>query len=590
MPRPNFPTSLPALKENYADNADDCMADDQNDQAKEINAIAGFIGANGDALRRIFGYYDFNVKDYGATGDGTTDDITAITAAVAAAVDSVNDGGGGTVFFPEGIYKITTTLTTAKGIRLVGANSRSAIIYYTGVGTAVATGGHVGEIDHLHITSLDPTTVNHLIGNNVGTGSGDIGIKISHTDWNIHHCTISYFNDATLKACAIKTDGSYCFSGSYKDNFIRYCWGGISLEDTITDIVVADNTIFDVEKYGISIGYDWDAAARTAFVGDNFRVHGNVIENVCRAFNDGGGVGNGYGIYLGSGSTTGLRGNYIEDVYAETGNTAYGIYGNGVADGNLLNISIFENNTATSFTGAKYNVWIDYAWYGGGGMNHFEGITGGVYLGANVRWMTFLSNFFTGAPSTPYSFNGQKCWAFDGPNNKFYSTGDAITFSGLKGTNTKSIFISASAFAAVQGTPDQADPDDCGKAWRFDAAAEERVGAAISLPGWVGGEVNAYIYWTSQAETSGNVIFAIRKTTWLNENNGSDAGSAQATVTDSPNTPARNMNVTGALSLGTPAAASDMMLIGVGRLGDNGSDTMAGDAYFWGIRIDYTGW
>lgn len=45
----------------------------------------------------------FNVKDYGALGDGATDDTTAIAAAVAA----LNAGGGGQLYFPKGTY-ITT--------------------------------------------------------------------------------------------------------------------------------------------------------------------------------------------------------------------------------------------------------------------------------------------------------------------------------------------------------------------------------------------------------------------------------------------------------------------------------------------------
>lgn len=48
----------------------------------------------------------FNVKSYGAIGDGATDDTTAIQAAI----DAVS-AAGGTVWFPEGTYVITSTLT-----------------------------------------------------------------------------------------------------------------------------------------------------------------------------------------------------------------------------------------------------------------------------------------------------------------------------------------------------------------------------------------------------------------------------------------------------------------------------------------------
>ena len=47
-----------------------------------------------------------NVKTYGATGDGTTDDAAAIQAAA----DDIPSGGG-KLYFPEGVYAINTTIT-----------------------------------------------------------------------------------------------------------------------------------------------------------------------------------------------------------------------------------------------------------------------------------------------------------------------------------------------------------------------------------------------------------------------------------------------------------------------------------------------
>ena len=45
----------------------------------------------------------YNVKDYGARGDGTTDD----TASIQAALDAARTAGGGTVFMPPGTYRLT---------------------------------------------------------------------------------------------------------------------------------------------------------------------------------------------------------------------------------------------------------------------------------------------------------------------------------------------------------------------------------------------------------------------------------------------------------------------------------------------------
>jgi len=67
----------------------------------------------------------FNVRDYGATGDGTTNDTPAVNQAVAAA----NTAGGGTVRFPAGTYLAgasihmmsEVTLSLDAGATLLGA-------------------------------------------------------------------------------------------------------------------------------------------------------------------------------------------------------------------------------------------------------------------------------------------------------------------------------------------------------------------------------------------------------------------------------------------------------------------------------------
>ncbi|MBF4461029.1 MULTISPECIES: glycosyl hydrolase family 28-related protein [unclassified Rathayibacter] len=57
----------------------------------------------------------YNVHDYGATGDGTTDDLPAIDAAIDAAVASF----GGVVYFPRGIYRIAGSIGRASGLSSV---------------------------------------------------------------------------------------------------------------------------------------------------------------------------------------------------------------------------------------------------------------------------------------------------------------------------------------------------------------------------------------------------------------------------------------------------------------------------------------
>lgn len=60
-----------------------------------------------------------NVKDFGAKGDGTTDD----TAAIQAAITTAHAAGGHIVFIPGGQYRITGTLTVYQYVKIVGVGS-----------------------------------------------------------------------------------------------------------------------------------------------------------------------------------------------------------------------------------------------------------------------------------------------------------------------------------------------------------------------------------------------------------------------------------------------------------------------------------
>jgi len=75
-----------------------------------------------------------NVKDpqYGAVGDGITDDTAAVQAAIDAASGSIGPISGGfvtgnAVIFPNGTYLISSPLTTVSGVSLIGYGPASRI-------------------------------------------------------------------------------------------------------------------------------------------------------------------------------------------------------------------------------------------------------------------------------------------------------------------------------------------------------------------------------------------------------------------------------------------------------------------------------
>jgi len=67
----------------------------------------------------------FDVRQFGAVGNGSTDDTTAIQSAITAAVSNA----GGRVYFPPGTYLISSTLTiTSDNVELQGAGWSSQIL------------------------------------------------------------------------------------------------------------------------------------------------------------------------------------------------------------------------------------------------------------------------------------------------------------------------------------------------------------------------------------------------------------------------------------------------------------------------------
>lgn len=99
-----------------------------SDTKQGVYVAAGSIASTVGAWERAGVDGVYNVKWFGATGDGSTDDY----AAVQGCIDYVGDQAGGTVLFPDGAYRMGTGLTLDTAlVRLEGVGSRRSSITTT---------------------------------------------------------------------------------------------------------------------------------------------------------------------------------------------------------------------------------------------------------------------------------------------------------------------------------------------------------------------------------------------------------------------------------------------------------------------------
>lgn len=81
----------------------------------------------------------FNVKEYGALGNGIADDLVSIQATIAAAVAA----GGGRIHFPKGVYYVSGTLSIdCSNIMLTGDGAAASVIVSTFASGALVSFGN----------------------------------------------------------------------------------------------------------------------------------------------------------------------------------------------------------------------------------------------------------------------------------------------------------------------------------------------------------------------------------------------------------------------------------------------------------------
>jgi hypothetical protein len=190
---------------------------------------------------------EINVKDYGAVGDGVTDDTSAIQAALNVAFGPISNPHGYSwfenkaVFFPAGRYKITTGLEIrhVKGGLIYGSGNGATTLTYSGSVPGGATRTSLFRANGLNSTRIRDIAFVMTGGNALANNTAAFNYDDDHTGVNSSTVTftncsfsgatyglligISGFQSDTATLINCKVDD--CYYGIYGANQNAICSG-----------------------------------------------------------------------------------------------------------------------------------------------------------------------------------------------------------------------------------------------------------------------------------------------------------------------------------------------------------------------------
>ena len=192
-----------------------------------------------------------DVKDYGAKGDGVTNDAAAIKAAVDAAAT------GGTVYFPAGTYKCTSDIAVGNSVTLRGAGDLSILSF---VASGLVYDGDSGYLTEVGLHSLRIIRT-RTAGAALRFKGGGSGTGVAH--FNVSHIRVNSTGEALL------IDGSYI--GTFVGCYFMGSTVGIKVAFEGTRLVSGNNiSFFGGESQGNGTAASLDSPLGVNFYGHAF--------------------------------------------------------------------------------------------------------------------------------------------------------------------------------------------------------------------------------------------------------------------------------------------------------------------------------
>lgn len=220
-------------------------------------------------IRNHFPYY--NVKDYGAKGDGVTDDTTAIQRAIDAAVLASASGFYRTVWFPGGYYRITSRLTVDhNSIWLRGDGQQASYIgfdAYTSLAFTSSTGAIAGDVGKV----VRSTTVVLRLSSTGFTNavSGDIGKTVVGGTSGATGVLLRYSNSAVRPFFEVRvTSGTF----NAAENLTITTGTGAGTTDASPETITNEGTLISIGSatawsVAVTSGYFWKGATVAVVAG-----------------------------------------------------------------------------------------------------------------------------------------------------------------------------------------------------------------------------------------------------------------------------------------------------------------------------------
>jgi len=316
-----------------------------------------------DVNDRVYGDV-YNVKIYGAVGDGTTDDTDAIQDAINAA----GAAGGGVVFLPPGTYLVSDTLEFYfPGVFLRGAGMwNTKLTRSTDYGdTIIFGGGQAGTGTLLSNTGISDLTI-------ISTGLTTSGAHIRYSGVTRHQLKGIYLNNGFIGIRADALTAAYfsdlyivftdIYGGSatgrrYMQFGSAYSYSHSSSGDVfITNFNIRGNTSGQVTEFGINIEGADGIWFENGHVGNstsaNIRIGGPTVDAINLIFfsNVMTDEGTGFGLLLESTATLAFRTiKFANCLFKSGGIPAWGTVGIVVAAGCEVSGLSFDNCTVTEY-------------------------------------------------------------------------------------------------------------------------------------------------------------------------------------------------------------------------------------------------